>query len=135
VRVAGYIMPGDGAIAVACEHPAAGFWADFVEKYPDDTSITVTSASRGHELDHRPGHDKVYLKGVDVAALHDRFLAERRPKAPVVVTAGEFVRVFEQAYADEIAWRKDRGVTAGEVARVAVEMQAEDASRSQTAGG
>jgi hypothetical protein len=134
VRVSAFVKPADAAIAVAYEHPDAGFWVDFVQRYADDTSVTVTSAVRGHELDHRPGHDKVYLAGASLDALHERFLTERRAGDPVAVGVNDFASVFETAYAEEIAWRAGRGgVTASEVARVASEMDFDDPAASRTA--
>jgi len=39
-----------------------GAWVDMVMKYEDGTSTTWSNAPMGQDLDHRPGHDKVYDK-------------------------------------------------------------------------
>jgi hypothetical protein len=37
------------------------------------------------------------------------------------IIAPEFARVFEQAYAESMAWRKGNGISAAEVKRVGLE--------------
>jgi hypothetical protein len=106
-----------------------GFWADVVVRFSDDASITVTSAPRGHEIDSCPGHDKLYLAGDPLERLLERTASEQAGRPALPVSPGDFVAVFEKAYADTMAWRKSRGgVTAEEVARVDAEMKKQRAA-------
>lgn len=117
-----FAHPAEGAYAVVYEHPQVGVWLDLVTRYADGTSVTFGNATRGGGLDSQLGHDKVREPGGDPAALLRRFLAERAPKPRVAVSAAEFVSCFEQAYADEMQWRNERGgPTEEEIRRVAAE--------------
>ena len=59
--------------------------------------------------------------GLDPAAAHARFLRERTAGAMKCFTPAEVPRVFADAYAESIAWRKRRGISAVEVQKVGME--------------
>ncbi len=104
-----FVNPSEAAYAVVYEHPAAGAWLDFVTRYQDGTGITYANTEHGSELDHMPGREKVYLPDLDTEPLHARFLDGRPDRPRKCVSATDFVAVFEQAYAEEMAWRNARG--------------------------
>ena len=53
------------------------------------------------------------------ADLYQQFIAERPAGAMVTITAEQLPRFYEESYAESMAWRKNKGITAEEVARVA----------------
>ncbi len=113
-------------MAVVYRHPQAGVWSDVVVYYATAGSLTVSNSPAGHELDHRPGHDKIYDKTMDERALLERMAAEARPRDRREVTAAEFRTAFEKAYADDTAWRNERGgPTREEIERIAADMDGE----------
>ncbi len=115
------VKPAESAVAVVYEHPKAGVWADLSTRYTDGTSFTITSARAGHGLDKQPGHVSVPAANQPAAMLALRLLKERPAGAMRQISAGEFPGVFQQAYADSMAWRKNKGITAEEVKRTGVE--------------
>lgn len=104
----------EGLYAAVYEHPQAGHWFDLVSRYQDGTSVTY-STSLPTALKPRPGHPTVNLPGVEPHAVLDRVLAQRprRPLKPV--STDQAVAVFEQGYADSIDYRKQVGISTGEV--------------------
>lgn len=103
--------PSESIYAVVYDHhpDTAGSWLDLVTRYQDGGSATYTT-SGGPALDSRPGHDKVRAPGASPEALYRRLVAERpagRATSPAAPDA--FQQVFEQAYAEEMKWRNDRG--------------------------
>lgn len=111
-----WVQPEQRVVACICEHPVAKTWIDLVSSYPDDTSVTY-STSRPTGLEPRPGNRKVNAPELGTEALYQRLLRERPAGEPEEWTAENAARKFEEAYAREIAWRKNKGVSAVEVAR------------------
>jgi hypothetical protein len=118
VRVRLLVHEREGLIAAVYEHPQAGQWFDVVGRYADGTSITFTT-SKPTGLDPRPGHPVVHAPATSPRALIERARWERPPGALLPITTAAVVAAFEQAYAESMAWRKQRGITACEVAQVA----------------
>lgn len=116
------VRSDEGLVAVLYEHPTAGHWMDLAVRHQDGSSVTYTTAPPSG-LAERPGHAIHNLPGLDASTLYARFHQEvpRRPVA--AVTPFTAPRVFEHAYAEATAWRKQRGITAGEVATVASNMK------------
>lgn len=104
-----FVNPSEPAYAVLYEHPVVGCWVDLVTRYQDGTSITYSSAPQGGELDQPPGHGKEFYPEAEIEELHQRFLEGRPQKPTRTHTATQFTEVFEQAYAEEMAWRNARG--------------------------
>ncbi len=104
----------DGLYAAVYEHPQAGIWLDLVSRYQDGTSVTY-STSLPTALKPRPGHPTVNLPGLEPLAVLDRILAQRPRRALKPVSAEQAVSVFEQGYADSIDYRKQVGISTGEV--------------------
>ena len=113
-----FAKPSDRLYGVVYEHPHAGHWFDVVCRFEDETSATYTTAPPTG-LDPRPGHPVVNAPGARAQALVERARAESQGKRAKPATRENVVADFEQAYADSIAWRKGRGISAQEVGRVA----------------
>lgn len=110
--------PAQRLYAAIYEHPQAGHWIDVVARYEDGSGATFTT-SPPSGLDARPGHLVVNAPGTAPRALLDRVLFERPAGALLPATAATAARDFEDAYGEETAWRKGRGISAAEVANVA----------------
>jgi hypothetical protein len=108
-------------IGVVYEHPRSGVWTDLSTRYLDDTTFTITNAPTGGSLEQRPGHETLRVAGLTTAALHIRLLRDRPKKTPVEVRPNAVAQLFAEAYAEEIAWRKGRGISRTEVRAVAME--------------
>jgi hypothetical protein len=104
----------DGLYAAVYEHPQAGIWFDLVSRYQDGTSVTY-STSLPTALKPRPGHPTVNLPGIEPLALLDRTLAQRPRRTLKPASPEQAVHVFEQGYADSIDYRKQVGISTGEV--------------------
>ncbi len=106
--------------AVVYRHPIAGVFLDVCTMYEDGRSVTVTTAPAGQNLDQPPGRTKLYEKERTARQLYERLLSERPAGAFKRIDASNFMRMFEAEYANEMAWRKQRGgPTAEEVRREA----------------
>jgi hypothetical protein len=111
-----WIQPEQRVVACICEHPLADTWIDLVCSYPDDTSVTY-STCQPSGMDPRPGNTKVNAPGLGTVELYQRLLRERPKREPEEWTAANVAAKFEEAYARETTWRKNKGVSAAEVAR------------------
>lgn len=110
--------PDEGFAAVLYVHPRAGTWCDVVVRYVDGTSRTwLNRAPSG--LDPRPGHEKVSQEGASAAELLRAARAGLQRKLRKPFEPESVARDFMDAYAQEIAWRRGKGVRPEEVARIA----------------
>jgi len=113
----------EGLVATIYTHPAVGVWLDLATFYQDGRSTTFSS-NPAPELSQHPHHRTVNSPGSGALDLLTECLADR-PKAPFKSILPEDVAsVFENSYAEAIAWRKNKGAGAAEVARVALRKQA-----------
>jgi hypothetical protein len=115
------VKSAESAVLAVYEHPRVGVWLDLFTQYQDGTTFTFITTNMGGGLEERPGHPCVRASGLDPAAAYARFVRERparpaRPFAPAEVPA-----VFADAYAESIAWRKQRGISGREVEQVSME--------------
>ena len=117
-----FVHPEENLVGVAYEHPQMGHWADVVERRTDGTSTTWSSAPESG-LDPRPGHAQIREPGASVERLVARARRERGPAPAQSFHPAELEALFERAWAEEIAWRKSRGVTREEVQRIAHPME------------
>jgi cytohesin len=133
--LASYVVPEQGGVrlfvfdhadepgwAVACEHPEAGVFCDLYVQYDDGRSLTVSNAPSGHEIEVPPTARKLFDTDAGLDGLLERFRAEREPVAYGIVNAERFAAIFEQAWADEMDWRLQRGPSGSEIEAVAAEM-------------
>ena len=75
-----------------------------------------TAADRG--LEQRPGHPIVHQPGGTADVLYQWAKAERPKGALKPLSASGIVSEFEKAYADGLAWRRQKGISSQEVAKV-----------------
>ena len=110
------------AYANLYSHPRAGKWVELVTRYQDGVFCSYsTQVARG--LEHRPGDVHVNAPGTDSGELYDRMLRER-PQSPMVpLTSDEVPRLFEKGYRELMFWRKHKGISPEEVAKVAVSLK------------
>jgi hypothetical protein len=108
----------EGFYAAVYEHPQSGHWIDVVVRYAGGQADTWTTAAPTG-LDPRPGFAMIHAPGTLPSDLVTRARAARRREPILPATRASVVSDFETAYADSIAWRKSRGVSAHEVGRVA----------------
>ena len=108
----------DGLYAAVYEHPKAGTWFDLVSRYQDGSSVTYSTALPT-ALRPRPGHPTVNLPGIEPLAVLDRILAQRPRRSLKLASPDQAVPVFEQGYAYSIDYRKQVGISTGEVVRTA----------------
>ena len=120
-----FVHPHENLIGVVYEHPQIGHWIDVAEHRTDGTSTTWSSA-RQPALDPRPEHAQIREPGASVAKLVARARRERGPAPAQSFHPAELEALFESAYAEETAWRMNRGVTREEVERI--ERQLEQAA-------
>ena len=115
--------PGESMYAAVYEHPQAGAWFEYFVRCQDGTSATFsTLAPTG--LDDRPGHGIVRALGADPRSLFEK-AQDRKPRKPLEpARAASVVAVFENSYADAMAWRKEQGIARTEVVRVAMKKAA-----------
>jgi hypothetical protein len=109
-------QPAQSIAACVYEHPQAGHWIDLVCEYSDERSVTYTT-SRATGLDPRPGTQTVNAPGTDPEALYQRLLRERPNGDLKEITPTSVATLFTDAYAKSTQWRKNKGVSADEVAR------------------
>jgi hypothetical protein len=108
----------EGFYAAIYDHPAAGCWFDIVTRYQDGTASTFTTA-RATGLKPRPGFPNVNAPGTSAPDLLARARRER-PRSPFKSASVETAaRDFEDSYADSMSWRKNQGISTGEVVDVA----------------
>jgi hypothetical protein len=110
--------PRDNFYAAVYEHPQAGTWFDLVARFQDGTSVTYSTA-RPTGLRPRPGHPTINVPGLDPIPVLDKAIAQRPRKPLVTVTADQAARVFEQSYAESMAFRKQQGISTQEVVNTA----------------
>ena len=108
----------NGMLGIVYEHSRAPHWVELVTRYVDGTVATFTTL-RPTGLSPLPGYSTVYAPALDACALLHRALQERPKGAVTSITPANAVKIFENGYAEQIALRKRRGVSAQEVVRVA----------------
>jgi hypothetical protein len=112
-------QPRQEVLAALHEHPVGGRWVTFVCRYRDGHKTSFTNM-RPTGLKPRAGDTVIHQPGAGAEALYARVLAER-PEAPrLPVSASGVAEMYVQGYAEEIAWRRQAGVTRAEVVKVAL---------------
>src|SRR5215471_16464906 len=104
--------------ACVYEHAKAGIWLDLVSRYTDGTGATFTTV-RSTGMDERPQDKIVRAPNASADMLFGRILVERPQRPLVPLDAAEVIRLFEAVYAEQMLWRKTRGISAREVGNVA----------------
>lgn len=120
------VNPGESSWSVVYDYPGMGVWVDVVTRYADGGGLTATNSPHVDKLDPMPGKDRAIEVGADVPRIVELWAEAVRPDGRKPAVAESFVAEFEQAYAEEMAWRDKRGgPTEEEVRRIAVEMNDE----------
>jgi hypothetical protein len=114
------VEPHESMMGVVYEHPKAGHWVEVAARYRDGESITCSS-SPPTGLAPRPGHAVINAPELGAAALYERARADSGSRPRERVTTFSVQTMFERAYAESIAYRKQKGVSAREVANVAAQ--------------
>lgn len=118
VTVRFLVKPTECVVAAITMHPRTATWLDLMTYYQNGNSATYsTNTPRG--LDQRPGHPTVYLPGATAIALYAKLLTERPKGVFRPVMTEDTAALFERAYAEAISWRKNKGISATEVVKVA----------------
>ena len=115
------VRPADAITAAVYEHPAEGVWYNLYTHYEDGTAFTFSSVRLGGGLDPRPGHRVERRPGLAPAAMLAGFLTMRPAGTMKAVSAATAPGAFAADYADSIAWRKRRGLSADEVEKAGLE--------------
>lgn len=111
--------PGESMYAAVYEHEKAGAWFEIFMKCQDGTSATFTTL-KPTGLGDRPDHPMIRMTSADPATLFEK-AQDRKPRKPLrPARAADAVATFEQGYAESIAWRKQQGISTGEVVKVAM---------------
>lgn len=118
VMVRFLVKSSECIVAAIFIHPKAGVWLDLVTYYQNGNTATFSS-NQGRGLEQRPGHPIAYAYGVTASALYAKTMAERAKGVFRPVMAEDLAALFERSYAEAMAWRKNKGVSAAEVAKVA----------------
>lgn len=118
VTVRFLVKPSECIVAAIYMHPRAATWLDLITYYQNGNSATYTT-NTPHGLDQRPGHPTVYLPGATALALYIKMSAERPKGVFRPVMTEDISLLFERAYAESISWRKNKGISATEVVKVA----------------
>ena len=100
------------------DHPIAGVFCDVVSRYPDGSARTWTTA-RATGLKHMPNARVTNLPGTEPAVLIETARRQRPAAGLRACTTANAVVDFETAYAEYMAWIKQRGISTGEVVEVA----------------
>jgi hypothetical protein len=114
------------------DHPRVGSWIEFVSRYADGSSHTLTTlAPTG--LD-RPEWVRTIRadKNTPTGQLYQQFKTQREWHNVKPVAADEVIHEFEDAYLRFMIWRQNTGITPEEVSRVAVKWASK---RAGTAAG
>jgi len=117
VTVRFLVKPAECIVAAIFMHPKAAAWLDLITYYQNGNTATFsTNATRG--LDPRPGHPTVHAPGATALALFARMTAERPKGVFRPVMTEDIGPLFERGYAESVAWRKPKGISAAEVVKV-----------------
>jgi hypothetical protein len=108
----------DSMAGAIYDHPAVGVFYDVYSRYVDGGACTYTTA-RATGLDPRPKTQTVNAPGAEPLALIERARRERPPYGLKGCSTSIIAAEFTAAYAENMAWLKQRGISTREVVEVA----------------
>jgi hypothetical protein len=112
------VKPTECIVAAIGIHPKVEVWLDLITYYQNGNSATfTTNPSRG--LEPRPGHPIVHASGYNALGLYTKIVAERPKGVFRPVMPEDLSGLYERAYLESVSWRKNKGLSAAEVAKVA----------------
>lgn len=135
VLVAGYAHAHYSLYAAVCEHPAGIVWTDLGGEYADGTSLSVTNAPLGDELDAMEGTLRIRDKGASAQTLLRRALEDGKQVPLKPVEPALFKLTFERAYAKDTAARKKHRLTNREADRFLAKVGADADPREESTVG
>lgn len=101
------------------DYPRAGNWVEFVTRYTDGSSHTLTTLPPTG-MDHPAWVRMIQAdKSIPTGELYRQFLTQREWHNIKPVAPQDAIREFEENYAKLMAWRQQNGVSPKEVAQVA----------------
>jgi hypothetical protein len=111
---------------VLYDYPKKGmFWTNLVLLFDDDTSATITDQpDRG--MTQRPGHEILHSPGESVATMVEAARRYVQGKSLKHLSEAQLPELFERAYREGLAWRKQQGISVQEVINVAKTRQREE---------
>jgi hypothetical protein len=102
------------------DHPRVGSWIEFVTRYTDGGSHTLTTLPPTG-LDHPVWVRMLRAdKSMPTDQLYRQFLTQREWHNIKPLTAGDVVHEFEDGYLRLMIWRQNSGISPEEVAHVAL---------------
>lgn len=109
----------DSIMAIVYEHPQAGQWLELVTRYTDGRRC---SASNLRDPGVAAPPNVITLRAVGAPALQLlELMRHKRPDGTMVpIAPADVTRLFEEGYAESMAWRQQHGVSRGEVVKVAM---------------
>lgn len=122
VQLMPFFHPKEGIVSVLYDHPLAGIWIDFHLEYEDNTTLTVSNAPSGGELDNPPYATKIFKKTDNIYELYNTLKEFIEDKPIRYIDQSEFRENMEADYERNMQWRYQKGgVSTEEVKRLALE--------------
>lgn len=113
-RVLAFFHPEHPTFGTIYIRPDGRVSSEFVARYEDGESLTVSNSDHTKGLEARPGHPKVYAERVSVPELFARYRQDLIAKPVLTIRPEEFAERFVRSYSEEIDWRNARGITRDE---------------------
>ena len=128
LALAAWSHPQKYFVAIAYEHPMAGFWYDAVVLYTDGSDCTVTNSKMAGNLESPDWKKKVIVEPeTPFSNSLERLAQEVEPsKSLLMLNAQNFVSCFCETYDREMEWRALRGTTLTEIQAVGGEKYTEE---------
>jgi hypothetical protein len=123
--------PEKSVYAAICEHPDIGIWFELVSRYEDGSMQTYTTGKE-KGIDHPPNRFVERFEAeINPAELYEQHVTRRPDKPLLPASAERFAADYEQAYADEMDWRFERGGTTEEEVRKTLMLQGTETTEEQ----
>ena len=118
-------QPQAGVAAHIYDHPRSGSWIEMVTRYQDGSTHAVSTLPPTG-MKHPDWFRKIQAdKTIPTNKIYERFLPQRQQHGIKLVATNDVVREFEEVYHKLALWRQEAGISAQEVAHVAVKWMKE----------
>jgi hypothetical protein len=122
LSVRALFQSGTHVAAHIYESPKAGIWVELVTRYVEGSTFSLSTLPETG-VESAPWVQTIRAdKSVPPDQLYQQLLTKRRGIGIKAVKASEAVQEFEEAYSRIMAWKREHGISAQEVARVAVNL-------------
>ena len=115
--------PSDSIIAIAYEHPSAGQWLELSTYYTDGRRCSASNHP-APGVDTPPFVTMLRVVGAPALKLLEVMRHKRPDGAMVPVAPADVARMFEQDYAESMAWRRQNPLSTREVVKVSMKRAA-----------